>query len=174
MKITNLSDDLLELVLKHTIYIKKKKYLYNDKQNYVSQFLNFINNLKVPKLDIGGQEGMTGYIDFIKLTDMDYPIMKGIDKYKRLFLVVKYKDYKTDKQYFTTFFQRYSDNDNDFRGCGHYGKNFNNNLEYGLKNKDYHFLIQLITNKIAIYENIPEYLYSYEIKENFIKEFYIS
>lgn len=43
----------------------------------------------IPILDIGSKIGDTGYIDFLKWEDVEYPIMKGIDILKRPFIVIK-------------------------------------------------------------------------------------
>lgn len=65
----------------------------------------------LPILDIGSDQGMTGYIDFIQVSDMTEPIMKGLDKFKRPFLAIlfKVKHEGEIKHAVATFFQRYSD-----------------------------------------------------------------
>ena len=40
-------------------------------------------------LNVDDNEGYTGYIDFITLDKMIEPIMRGIDKYNRRFIVIK-------------------------------------------------------------------------------------
>ena len=66
---------------------------------------DMLNNL--PILDIGDKRGWTGYIDFIKAEDMEYPIMIGQDCHYRPFIAIKYKS--NDVFMVGTFFQRYTD-----------------------------------------------------------------
>ena len=40
--------------------------------------------------NLGDQVGSTGYIDFIKCSDIDHPLMYGKDDWNRPFLVIKY------------------------------------------------------------------------------------
>ena len=65
-------------------------------------------DLKAPILDIGNKVGFTNYIDFIRLEDVNYPFMKGIDIYGRKFIVVKM--IVNNEIIMDTYFQRYSDN----------------------------------------------------------------
>lgn len=77
-----------------------------------------IDNL--PVLDIGDRIGLTGYIDFIRNDDMQYPVMKGRDRFNRPFIAIKVaKRLKTTPDELPTFsvgtfFQRYSDNKRDW------------------------------------------------------------
>ncbi len=64
----------------------------------------------LPILDIKDRRGDTGYIDFIKPEELRAPIMKGIDKYNRLFITFKWRNLYSGEVYATTIFQRYSDN----------------------------------------------------------------
>jgi hypothetical protein len=70
---------------------------------------NYINNL--PILDLGTRKGMTGYIDFIQVEEMDEPVMKGIDIHRRPFIAIKCNVTNGEKSFniVGTFFQRYSD-----------------------------------------------------------------
>lgn len=74
-----------------------------------------------PVLDIGNQEGRTSYIDFIEQKDVKYPVMRGVDRNKRPFIVLRAID-KNGQYYMQTFFQRYSDDEKHWMGCGHGGK----------------------------------------------------
>ena len=91
------------------------------------EYLDKMRNLKFPKLDIGIKNGSTGYLDFIKPEDIGTNnIMKGHDSSLRPFFVFKAEfEYPNGlkKSTFTTFFQRYSDNDLLWHCCGHYGIN---------------------------------------------------
>ena len=83
--------------------------------------LFYDNNQKsLPILDIGNKQGFTDYIDFIKPDEVKYPVMQGIDCFRRKFIVLKMIVNK--KQFFQTFFQRYT-NGSSWMGCGHYGRN---------------------------------------------------
>ena len=68
-----------------------------------------------PILDIGEREGHTDYLDFIKLKELKYPVMKGCDRHGREFIVIKI--IISNKVYAQTFFQRYYDDGNLWMGC---------------------------------------------------------
>ena len=86
-----------------------------------TQFSQFIDTLDVPILDIGDKRGYTDYIDFIEITDVSAPVMKGIDCFSRPFLVLKMKG-KSDRgdeiDLFQTFFQRYTGDIGLWMGAG--------------------------------------------------------
>jgi len=80
-----------------------------------SNILDFTNN-SYPILDVGNRQGMTDYIDFIRETEVTSPVMRGIDRFKRPFIVMKvvctFKgDYsnRNPMDCIQTFFQRYTD-----------------------------------------------------------------
>lgn len=74
----------------------------------------------IPVLDIGHKTYSTDSIDFVSCDDMKFPIMKGIDKFKRLFLAIKVDVeyigsaknlyHQKVKQVVGVFFQKYADN----------------------------------------------------------------
>ena len=78
-------------------------------------------------LDIGDRHGSTSYIDFIKPDELlDTSIMKGVDHYRRPFIVFKSEVRVNDTtvRLFTTFFQRYAAQSEDevlYHTAGHYG-----------------------------------------------------
>ena len=92
------------------------------------EFNNLIDKIiyyKCDILDIGNKTGDTSYIDFIKQIDLKQNnIMKGTDCCRRKFIIFKatiiYDD-KTEKNTFSTFFQRYTDNTKLWHICGHDG-----------------------------------------------------
>jgi hypothetical protein len=43
----------------------------------------------VPILDLKGYMGSTDYIDFLRWEDLEYPAMKGFDRFNRKFFVIK-------------------------------------------------------------------------------------
>jgi hypothetical protein len=92
-----------------------------------TQYLDKIKYLNVPILDIGNKNGVTDYLDFIKPEELkSNNIVKGRDISSRPFIVFKAEfEYPNGikKKTFTTFFQRYSDNDLLWHSCGHYGIN---------------------------------------------------
>ena len=49
----------------------------------------------IPKLDIYDREGATGYIDFLTFEEVNEPIMWGVDKFNRIFIVIKMIEFKT-------------------------------------------------------------------------------
>ena len=115
--------------------------------------VNNIKNLNFEILDIGDKNGATGYLDFIKPSDLknELSIMKGQDVVGRKFFVFKaifeFED-KTTFETFTTFFQRYDDSDFTWHTCGHYGK-YIMNTEGGTSNDQFKFILELLTNKFV-------------------------
>ena len=75
-----------------------------------------LNN--IPYLDIGDKEGETNYIDFLKWEDVEYPIMKGIDKYNRPFIVIK--SILNDTLYMETYFKRHNTEYSSWQCCGNH------------------------------------------------------
>lgn len=71
-----------------------------------------------PKLEIYNRCGYTDYIDFIKWNEFDTPIVYGIDRFKRSFVVIKFIIIETGKKIMQTFFQRYTRGIT-WMGCGH-------------------------------------------------------
>lgn len=110
------------------------------------EYLNKIQNLNLPILDIGMKNGSTGYLDFIKPDDVkSNNIMKGRDASLRPFFVFKAEfEYPNGlkKKTFTTFFQRYSDNYLLWHCCGHYGINLMS-TEGGTNNEQFKLLYEL-------------------------------
>jgi len=97
----------------------------NDEYSETTQILDEIFNGDYPILDIGTRAGQTGYIDFIKPSElMNHSIMKGIDYGNRRFLVFKSETEVNgiNVQMFTTFFQRYSNNPTLYHTAGNYTK----------------------------------------------------
>ena len=98
----------------------------NDEYGEMTQLLDEIfNHNDYPILDIGNRQGTTGYIDFIKPSElMNHSIMKGIDNSNRRFLVFKSETLvnRRNVQMFTTFFQRYSNNPTLYHTAGNYTK----------------------------------------------------
>ena len=103
-----------------------------------------LDDLNIPVLNIGKRQGGTEYIDFIHPKEVTFPVMKGIDIFRRPFIVVKFfVDYK----YICvqTFFQRYSNDKKLWVGCGHFGENL---IEtYGGMNIKQFELLSKIINK---------------------------
>ena len=91
----------------------------NVNSDYVELAEDLILKLKnFPELDIGDRKGSTDYIDFIKMEEVTSPVMQGKDCYGRHFMVIKLI-LNNKNVILQTFFQRYSDNLGDWRGCGH-------------------------------------------------------
>jgi len=98
----------------------------NDEYGEMAQMLDEIfNDNDYPILDIGNRQGKTGYIDFIKPSElMNHSIMKGIDNSNRRFIVFKSETVvnRRNVEMFTTFFQRYSNNPTLYHTAGNYTK----------------------------------------------------
>ena len=76
----------------------------------MTSFLPLIDDL--PVLDLGGRQGATGYIDFVRAEDMPFPVMRGVDVYGRPFVAIKAQTAGECDfiEVVGVFFQRYSDN----------------------------------------------------------------
>jgi hypothetical protein len=102
-----------------------------------------------PILDIGNKNGYTDYLDFIKFNDLTAPIMKGYDQFNRAFFVLRAIITKSDGstlKTMETFFQRYSDYEDVWHGCGHDGPYFLS-TEGGIKLNQINFIKNLLENK---------------------------
>jgi hypothetical protein len=116
-----------------------------------------IESYKFPYLDLKDRVGYTGYIDFIKEEELlDNNVMQGIDYYNRPFIVIKFKVYfenmLSTRNYFQTFFQRYSNNTLIWMGCGHYGAEIMD-TSGGMTNKQLIFLTKLLKYNIVYLTN---------------------
>ena len=111
-----------------------------------------IMEIPCPNLDIGDKCGSTGYIDFIKHTEIQGAMMKGIDNYGRKFIVWKAmvtieKPNQPNTIYptFTTFFKRYQDYSSlVYHACGNHGRNLFS-TEGGINLKQMEFLHKLLS-----------------------------
>ena len=89
--------------------------------NYYNNSYNLsieIDEKNIPILNIGDRFGPTDYIDFIQWNEVTSSVMCGIDRYSRKFLVVKFIVNGTMK-FMQTFFQRYTNCNYNWQGCGH-------------------------------------------------------
>jgi hypothetical protein len=109
-----------------------------------------INKLNFDILDIGDKNGSTGYLDFFQPSDLKdgLSIMKGQDMAGRKFFVFKsifeFEDGSVFEN-FTSFFQRFYDNELLWHCCGHYGP-YIMNTEGGTSNEQFKFIFELLTN----------------------------
>ena len=92
---------------------------------YINQALKNIMNYNCNTLDVSFRYGSTAYIDYIQRSEFKENVMKGIDDFGRPFIVFKaeiiYENSKFNKKTFTTFFQRYTDDNLLWHACGHDG-----------------------------------------------------
>jgi len=54
------------------------------------RFIHACGNPDIPVLEIGDGMGFTDYIDFLKLQQVTHPVMRGMDRFHRPFLVIKF------------------------------------------------------------------------------------
>ena len=89
-------------------------------------YLNKIIKLNFVNLDIKERFGSTDYLDFIKPEELGLNnIMSGYDHSSRPFVVFKAEiEFNNGKKLktFSTFFQRYSNNNLTWHCCGHHGR----------------------------------------------------
>jgi hypothetical protein len=67
---------------------------------------------RLPILDIGARTGDTGYLDFLRPSDLSQSIMRGSDKLGRPFIALKLRSNRPEdygREFVVTFFQRYTD-----------------------------------------------------------------
>jgi hypothetical protein len=124
-----------------------------DTRANMTNLFRQILNIQCKTLDVSNAIGLTGYIDYIKQSDLSEPIVKGVDCFGREFIVWKaeclltsnnkFTEFKT----FTTFFKRYADIDSVlYHTCGHDGQNLFA-TEGGCKEIQMEFLLKLLTDK---------------------------
>lgn len=93
----------------------------NLRINLIKNIMNTNCNI----LDISHKYGATSYIDFIEQSELQENVMKGRDDFGRPFIVFKaeiiYENSNLNKKTFTTFFQRYRDDQILWHTCGHDG-----------------------------------------------------
>lgn len=112
--------------------------------------INDINKLDFDILNIGDKNGFTGYLDFFQPSDLkdELSIMKGQDIMERNFFVFKsFFEFEDGSIFenFTSFFQRYPDDNLLWHCCGHYGQ-YIMNTEGGTTNEQFKFIFELLTN----------------------------
>ena len=109
--------------------------------------LNTIFNSSYPNLDL--QDRVSDYIDFINPDELkNNNIMSGIDCYERRFIV--FKSYitinSTHTNMFTTFFQRYNDNDILYHCSSNSYRELLFDTEGGATLKQIEILLELLNN----------------------------
>lgn len=115
--------------------------------------ISSIQKLDFPNFDIGNKIGFTNYIDFIQPNELvdGINIMKGRDIYSRFFLIFKaifeFEDGTTFPT-FSTFFQRYTQDESLYHCCGHHGI-YIMNTEGGTNLNQFQFIEELVTNGVV-------------------------
>ena len=104
----------------------------------------------IPVLDIGRRIGHTEYIDFLKWNEVKYPIMKGVDIYRRHFLVVKM--IVDGNKIMETYLQRYTGDNTNWMACGHATRCFLNTQGSGLIKEQIELLKKVINGENVLIE----------------------
>ena len=107
--------------------------------------MELYNQPNIPYYDIGNRIGHTDYIDFFTWDEITKPVMKGIDVYKRQFVVIKLKIYEKNIKLMQTFFQRHT-NGSSWMGCGHATSSFIE-TSGGMNIQQIELLKQIINNQ---------------------------
>lgn len=96
-----------------------------DIERFAKEFVGItdedsIDLSRIPRLDLCGRMGYTEYLDFIRPTDLAYPIMHGIDGYGRFFIAMTTQDSSDSQGKGTVLvvFQRYTGNERVWVNCG--------------------------------------------------------
>jgi hypothetical protein len=141
---------------------------YDDGETIRRKLVNF----DCPILNIGDRKGGTGYIDFIKETELgQHAVMKGTDCIGRPFLAVKSAYVLMSGRTvpsFSIFFQRYIDEKQLWQCCGHDGS-YLMHTEGGMRYEQFVFLQCLLDEKLVDLdaESIQKYRLDYpESKDN--------
>ena len=130
--------------------------------------LNTIFNSSYPELDL--QDRVSDYIDFINPDELkDNNVMGGIDSYERRFIVFKscITINNTRTNMFTTFFQRYNDNDILYHCANTSYRDLLFNTEGGATLKQIEFLLELLNNKVITlnYEQACYFKLNYNLNQ---------
>jgi len=100
----------------------------------------------LPNLNIGKRNGMTDYIDFIPFDEVD-TMDKGTDCFGRRFIVIKCVI--DNRPIMQTFFQRYSNSNSHWMGCGH-ATELLVDTSGGMNDTQFKLLVDLIMEKNII------------------------
>ena len=130
--------------------------------------LNTIFNSSYPELDL--QDRVSDYIDFINPDELKATnVMGGQDNYERRFIVFKscITINNTSTNMFTTFFQRYNDNDILYHCSGHSYKDLLFDTEGGATLKQIEFLLELLNNRSITlnYEQACDFKLNYNLNQ---------
>ena len=130
--------------------------------------LNTIFNSSYPDLDL--QDRVSDYIDYINSDELkDHNVMSGIDSYERRFIVFKshITINNTHTNMFTTFFQRYNDNDILYHCAGTSYKDLLFDTEGGATLKQIEILLELLNNKVITlnYEQACYFKLNYNLNQ---------
>ena len=117
--------------------------------------INEIASLIANTLDIGNRVGNTGYIDIIQKEEIKDDMVKGHDRFGRIFIsfisTITYNDGSITETA-TTLFQRYTDNTDHWMTCGHDGP-YLLDTTGGAKLDQIKFIQKLIKNRFVIIDN---------------------
>ena len=148
-----------------TDYIQRMQQLNNS----IDEFRDTIKNCS--KIDIGERRGATGYIDFISKDEVSEVATSGEDYFGREFVVLKGKIHYNDdttKDFFQTFFRRYSDSYTSYMGAGSWSEDLM--CTTGAMNANQ---IRFVSNLIKLRDiNIDQYVSEFATGniENFVNE----
>lgn len=123
--------------------------LKESNNNYYNNTYNKsieINDKNLPIIDIGDRFGPTDYIDFIQWNEVTSPVMIGVDRFSRQFIVIKFI-VNGNTKYMQTFFQRYSNCNYDWRGCGHATPTLFNTCGSGVNDEQWKLIKDVIDGK---------------------------
>ena len=99
--------------------------LSKEERERLGEEIMRLQHFELPKLNVDDKNGITGYIDYIQPNDITGNAMNGRDFCGRFFLSFKataFFDDGSKEKYFTTFFQRYQDNERTYHSAGHFEK----------------------------------------------------
>ena len=123
-----------------------------ERKQLISEILSL--RKKYEYLDIHDRKGITGYIDFIEISEIVSPVSYGQDMYNRPFVSMCVDIVYTDNvtvPTFTTFFKRYSEECSTvYHACGMYRKLFN--TDGGMNIPQFTLIRDLLKNGQVVFD----------------------
>lgn len=136
----------------------------NENNKYNTYYTNIeIDETNIPILDIGDRFGPTDYIDFIQWNEVTSPVMCGIDKDSRKFLVIKFIVNGTMK-FMQTFFQRYTNCNYNWQGCGHATPTLFETSGTGITDEQWRLIKDVVEGNHVKIKEAHRFALDYELK----------
>lgn len=130
----------------------------NLKSCRVSDIMFGIIEKNIPILEIGNKIGITDYIDFIHSDEVTHHVMRGMDCWRRHFIVIQF--FVNGDKSVQTFFQRYTNDENLWVGCRVRQEKIFMDTVGGLKRYQAHLLEDVVNGKGVMIDEDHECFYN--------------